>query len=66
MKPAERMALTDRLARALAWNELTEDTRNSYLRRSRNTVSEIETTDEQMKRIGWMFVEVDGEPEPVE
>jgi hypothetical protein len=66
MKPVERIALQERIARAIAWHELSTTRRDDFLRRAGGIITELETSDEQLKRIGWLLVDVDEEPEPVE
>jgi hypothetical protein len=62
MTPADRSALVDRLARARAWNRLTDDERAALRRHAADDLTEVELTDVQMTRIGWMLVE----PAPAE
>lgn len=62
MKPADRAALVDRLARGLAWCELREDERIAYRRQAADAIQEIEVSDEQLRRIGWILYDPDQEP----
>lgn len=58
MNPADRVALLERLARANAWLDLTEDGRQAHRRRAAAILDELAITDEQMKRLGWILVEM--------
>lgn len=66
MKPAERIALIERVARGLAWTTLGESRREAHKRRAAVIVDELEIGYEQTQRVGWVFVNTDADPEPVE
>ena len=67
MNPADRIALTERLARALHWNVLLDNEKAALIRTASGLLDEIETTERQVQRIGWMLVEIEpGQAEPVE
>lgn len=61
MKPAERIALRDAIARAMAWTETSDDQRNTWTRRADRVIAELETADAQQNRLGWIFVDTDAE-----
>lgn len=63
MKPAERMALRDQLARAMAWSDLSDDQRNTWQRKADRVLTEMETVDSQQNRVGWVFVDSEAEAE---
>lgn len=64
MKPAERIAFRDAVARAMAWTDMTDDQRNTWARLAERVIAELETVDAQADRLGWIFV--DGDTEEVE
>ena len=66
MKPAERAALIDRIARALAWETLSDPGKATRRSEAAAIVDELRTGYEQNQRIGWVFVDTEGEPETVE
>lgn len=66
MKPAERAALIDRLARAITWDEMGTDAQNTKRARASRIVDELLTGYEQTQRIGWVFVTAEDESEPVQ
>jgi len=58
MNAADRIALIDRLARAITWSTLTEDEQTARRRDAETLIRELETAQEQHYRIGWLFVEI--------
>lgn len=64
MSPADRVALTERLARAAAWTALPEHERATLLRTSEALVTELATTRGQIDRIGWLFVDITDPADP--
>ena len=65
MKPAERIALIERIARGLAWRGLSDAKREAHKRQATEIADELLTGYEQTSRIGWVFVTSD-EAEPIE
>lgn len=63
VRPAERIALIERIARARTWTQLTESERMVQLRIAEALLIELEATKEQADRLGWIFVELDEESE---
>lgn len=61
VKPAERIAFRDQLAKALAWLDITEDQRTTYGRKADRVLTELEAGYEQGMRTGWMWVPADAE-----
>jgi len=65
VNPADRVALVERMARARAWN-LAQGQRDHYLAEAQADLAEIETSDVQIRRIGWMLIEPSDTPEGAE
>lgn len=59
MNTTDRTALIHRLARARAWNALSESERQLLLRRAEADLTEIEIGREEATVLGWLFVEIE-------
>jgi hypothetical protein len=57
MNAADRIALVDRLARAIAWNALSAEEQTARRRDADLLLVELEIQNEQRDRLGWMFVD---------
>ena len=65
MNAADRIALIDRLARAITWSTLSEDEQSARRRDAETLVRELEIGREQTDRLGWMLLP-ELEPGPLE
>ena len=59
MRGTDYAALVDRLARAVAWTELTDQGKRRCVEVATNVLSELEADHEAQDKIGWMFVSLD-------
>lgn len=67
MNAADRIALVDRLARAIAWTALSDAEQTARRRDADALVAEVEIGREQLDRIGWLLVDMPpGDGEEVE
>jgi hypothetical protein len=57
MNAADRIALVDRLARAINWNALSPEEQAARRRDAELLIVELEIANEQRDRLGWIFVD---------
>lgn len=57
MKVPERVALRERIARVLAWQELSQENRDELLAEASSIVDELENGYRDSNTIGWMLLD---------